>query len=372
MNTLNLVNFFETAKNDSFFVVVVEQKKGFYGDIKQEKLDERILVCKNLFEASYVNYFIEADHGQIVCVINYDSSSFSIRAFVGQFRQVLYNLDQSDHVCVFYSDGFTDMDKLMTETLFILEKTDYGLMLGKNRAIPSSFLHLCEKSRKVPEFTGINELTEMLRSRNFEKFYAAIRTVAAPFSSPYDEENAINIFVHYEFITRIYMAVCWFFREKKHEIPYIKLSFVDLLVRHNGVTGFRRETERVLQEYLSDFSDTPVSEKKKQHIDEMLHYINENINSVSLSSLSYHFGLTNEYICRLFKTQYDMNFSDYIRKRKFEMATEMLQNDSDITIEDICRQIGYQSRSYFQNIFKKEFGITPDSYRKQYQKKKQG
>ena len=98
----------------------------------------------------------------------------------------------------------------------------------------------------------------------------------------------------------------------------------------------------------------------------MLDYIDANISNVSLSSLSSHFGLTPEYISRLFKTQYNDNFADYLKKKKLEKAASTLRSDMMITVTELSRELGYESRSYFQSIFKNKYGITPDAYRKRY------
>ncbi|MBO7402511.1 MAG: helix-turn-helix transcriptional regulator, partial [Lachnospiraceae bacterium] len=36
------------------------------------------------------------------------------------------------------------------------------------------------------------------------------------------------------------------------------------------------------------------------------------------------------------------------------------------TVTELSRELGYESRSYFQSIFKNKYGVTPDAYRKRY------
>ena len=50
---------------------------------------------------------------------------------------------------------------------------------------------------------------------------------------------------------------------------------------------------------------------------------------------------------------------------------ELLQ-DSERSIEEIIARVGYQSRSYFYDMFRKEYGITPAQYRKRMQAEKEG
>lgn len=39
--------------------------------------------------------------------------------------------------------------------------------------------------------------------------------------------------------------------------------------------------------------------------------------------------------------------------------------DSDYTIQDIARMVGYSNNNYFGKVFKSSKGITPDQFRKQ-------
>lgn len=66
---------------------------------------------------------------------------------------------------------------------------------------------------------------------------------------------------------------------------------------------------------------------------------------------------------RKFKEQFGESAGRYFRKLKL-FASKSLLKTSDKTIEDIANQVGYESGSHYIRAFKKEFGTTPEQFRK--------
>ena len=69
------------------------------------------------------------------------------------------------------------------------------------------------------------------------------------------------------------------------------------------------------------------------------------------------------YLSKLFKREQKITMSDYMRKRKIELATMMLSN-TDQSIDEIALSLSFCSQSHFGAVFQKEMGCTPASYRK--------
>jgi len=59
------------------------------------------------------------------------------------------------------------------------------------------------------------------------------------------------------------------------------------------------------------------------------------------------------------------NFSEYINSYRIEEAKLLLQNitDNQITIMEVMYQVGFNSRSVFNNAFKNKTGVTPSRYK---------
>ena len=76
---------------------------------------------------------------------------------------------------------------------------------------------------------------------------------------------------------------------------------------------------------------------------------------------------SSSYLMRRFKAELGMSVGDYITKCKLEEACDLLTY-GDRSLAEISAYLGYSSQSYFQNVFKKQYGITPMQYRKENRK----
>ena len=63
---------------------------------------------------------------------------------------------------------------------------------------------------------------------------------------------------------------------------------------------------------------------------------------------------------------FGMGVTDYIRKKRLEMAMQLLQADSDERIGDIAEKCGFGDANYFTRVFAKETGMTPKRYRQKF------
>jgi len=74
-------------------------------------------------------------------------------------------------------------------------------------------------------------------------------------------------------------------------------------------------------------------------------------------------GITDSHFRRVFKKVYGVAPSKYINTLRLNKAKVML-SDTDISIEELSYQCGYNNYSYFVRAFKTSFGLTPSEYRK--------
>jgi len=76
---------------------------------------------------------------------------------------------------------------------------------------------------------------------------------------------------------------------------------------------------------------------------------------------------SSSYLMRRFKEELGMSVGDYITRCKMEEACDLLVY-GESSLSEISAYLGYSSQSYFQNVFKKQMGMTPMQYRKQNRK----
>ena len=88
---------------------------------------------------------------------------------------------------------------------------------------------------------------------------------------------------------------------------------------------------------------------------------NPNLN-IDIIAAQFGIGRTNFY--RKVRELMGMSPNDYLRKCRMERAAEMLCN-TDLTVADVCSQVGVPDAQYFSRVFKAYFGTTPSAYREQ-------
>ncbi len=92
--------------------------------------------------------------------------------------------------------------------------------------------------------------------------------------------------------------------------------------------------------------------------------INNNLTtSPSQLNLPQHFGWTEDYFSRIFRNTFKMPLRTYIKVVRLRKAAEYLL-DTQLTLKEICYELGEQDLSKFCRQFKDEFKCTPTQYRK--------
>lgn len=110
-----------------------------------------------------------------------------------------------------------------------------------------------------------------------------------------------------------------------------------------------------------------------RHSDELItqiqFWMRTNLNStLTLQEVASQFGISQRSFTRRFKAANGVNAMTYWQKLKVESAKELLAS-SNLSIQEIAFQMGYQDQSHLTKLFKKELSTTPRDYRAMVKKK---
>lgn len=83
---------------------------------------------------------------------------------------------------------------------------------------------------------------------------------------------------------------------------------------------------------------------------------------ISLDDVSREVDISPYYFSKLFKEETGKNFVEYVTEIRMSRAKELLTK-SDMSMKEICSEIGYADPNYFSRIFKKNTGQTPTEYK---------
>ena len=70
------------------------------------------------------------------------------------------------------------------------------------------------------------------------------------------------------------------------------------------------------------------------------------------------------YFCKMFKKVTGINFTDYVSRVRIENSKNLLLNPN-LRISEIAYEVGFQSLTHFNRVFKKIVGQSPTEYRRQ-------
>lgn len=95
-------------------------------------------------------------------------------------------------------------------------------------------------------------------------------------------------------------------------------------------------------------------------------YIKQHLSSdLSLAELSDVVHLHPVYLSRLYKQETGEKISTYIVNTRMNKAAELLIQ-TDLRVADITKEVGYHKIQYFIQLFKNQFGETPQQYRRKF------
>src|SRR5436190_5943581 len=105
-------------------------------------------------------------------------------------------------------------------------------------------------------------------------------------------------------------------------------------------------------------SEPPMITRAKQFI------IEHQEEDISLGQVAQAVHTSVFYFCKMFKKATGMNFTEFVSRTRIERAKNLLLNPN-LRVSEIAFEVGFQSLTHFNRIFKKLVGQSPTEYREQ-------
>ncbi len=83
---------------------------------------------------------------------------------------------------------------------------------------------------------------------------------------------------------------------------------------------------------------------------------------ISTGELAEYLGLNRTYLCKRFREETGQSVADFITDLRLNEAKRLLAA-SKKPLGEIAESLGFSSQSHFQNVFKKQLGVTPAQWR---------
>ena len=105
-------------------------------------------------------------------------------------------------------------------------------------------------------------------------------------------------------------------------------------------------------------SEPPLITKAKTFIKE--HHTEE----ISLHQVAKEVHVSSFYLCKLFRKSTGMTFTEFVCRTRMEKAKDLLLNPN-LRVSEIVYEVGFQSLTHFNRVFKTIAGQSPTEYRQQ-------
>jgi AraC-like DNA-binding protein/ligand-binding sensor protein len=84
---------------------------------------------------------------------------------------------------------------------------------------------------------------------------------------------------------------------------------------------------------------------------------------LSLGEVAKAVNTSSFYFCKLFKKATGLNFTDYVSRVRVEKAKNLLLNPN-VRISEVAYEVGFQSLTHFNRVFRRISGESPTEYRR--------
>ena len=191
--------------------------------------------------------------------------------------------------------------------------------------------------------------------REIDNFIEFINTIPYEYAIPYSSQLLISILKNFDRIIDI---------SKSQDSPNYYM-----VINQLPQADTTEEISSLIKQICSDIYtklDEIKHRKNIQVIEEIQEYIEADYGNPNLCLVlvAEKVQLSTAYLGKLFRSTVNISFNDYLKKIRLEKARDLLiQTDDPIPL--ISEKVGIMSVTYFFALFKKNYGMTPDQFRKQ-------
>lgn len=311
-----------------------------------------------------ISFFMEGEKGVMATILN-TNKEFNLLSNdnIKKFEEFIYNIKTEYGADITIGLGkksaniFDDVAQCFQQAKI---SEDYKFYFGLRRVIAYSNLKVNFDNRTLNLHSKEVEIVDAVRRADIGRLHGIVREIFESVNIYQDiqprqfKEGIADIILSQVKIIQDLVIEDYyqnFIFEIKNELIACE-EFNEC--RHIANEAFAKIIS-ILDENESDKNGI-IIKKCKKYIEE--HYA-ENL---SLEFIANKFYFNPSYFSNLFKSYSGIVFSEYLIKIRMQKAQQLLKN-TDNTMYDIAHMVGFKDAAYFNRLFKREFGISPNKYR---------
>lgn len=194
-----------------------------------------------------------------------------------------------------------------------------------------------------------------------------------------ENESLINLrsfMIHFLIVMVVFYATKLYFGMDSDIGGYFLASYISFMIFATSYKVLNRsEFFRQNQSFLSfpvvKYKKSSLDNRSKTEIEQLIRikfekekYFTNNL--ASLSDLSKQIKMSQHHVSQVLNEKMGKSFFELLAWYRVEEAKRILtdQTEADITIEELAERVGYNSKSSFNTVFKKQTQQTPSEFRK--------
>ena len=270
-----------------------------------------------------------------LCYLTFSTNSFSVHhkamPHIIQINycktgQIVWEMKSQNRIYLNPGDFSLHTMKACTDSVLTFPKDIYeGL---------SICIDLQEVSDNPPELLNGSNLFETILPKIFRENDAPVFLAG--------NEQTENIFS------------AFFNQPEELKLPYQKIKTIELLL-------YLGKTEPASSQQLSEYKTEQICVVREIH-DQLTRHMEQR---VTIEELSRKYLINPTTLKTAFKSIYGTSIAAHIKEHRMEQAAKMLK-ETDESIAEIARAVGYDSQSKFTAAFKAYFKVLPKEYRKKF------
>lgn len=144
---------------------------------------------------------------------------------------------------------------------------------------------------------------------------------------------------------------------------------IDILALQESIEKCKNCTElkETLKVFFCQLNQLLKSDTRfyKKEVVECIRYIRKHYQEkFTLADLSSSVGMSENYLCKIFKNDTGISIIQYTQNFRMEKAAALIA-ENNLSFGEIADAVGISDQFYFNRIFKKTYGMTPSQYRRQ-------
>jgi YSIRK-targeted surface antigen transcriptional regulator len=144
-------------------------------------------------------------------------------------------------------------------------------------------------------------------------------------------------------------------------------TYVQECEKTQNINAIANLSYSMVHDFTARVATNKIPGGMSKEVFDCIQFISRNINEpIQVGDVIHYIGKSRSYMTKKFKEELGFDISSFIMRCKLEEAKSLLTY-TDKSLSEISTYLCFSTQAYFQNVFKKKYGITPNEYRKRSQ-----